>query len=241
MRLRTLRVKSGWAARLGLSLLCAHATAFLVSAPAMAAEAAAASAEPASCKLVRLSDIGWTDVTSTTAIFAHVLTDLGYEARITVLSLPVTYAAMKNKDIDVFLGNWMPSQAADRAPFVEDHSVEVIGPNLEGAKYTLAVPSYTYAAGIRDFADIQKFGDQLGRQIYGIEPGNDGNRHVLQMIKDDMFGLGSFKLIESSEQGMLAEVERAVRAKRLIVFLGWDPHPMNMRFDMRYLTGGDST
>ena len=57
------------------------------------------------------------------------------------------------------------------------------------------------------------------------------------MIKQNLFGLGSFKLIESSEQGMLAEVERAVHAHAPIVFLGWDPHPMNMRFDMRYLVG----
>jgi glycine betaine/proline transport system substrate-binding protein len=39
---------------------------------------------------------------------------------------------------------------------------------------------------------------------------------------------------------MLAEVERAYRAKRPIVFLGWQPHLMNQRFDMRYLSGGDS-
>src|SRR5262245_31137950 len=224
MRLRTLRVKSGWAARLGPALLCAQAAAFLVSPPAIAAEATAASTEPASCKLVRLSDIGWTDVTSTTAIFAHVLNDLGYDARITVLSLPVTYAAMKNKDIDIFLGNWMPSQDGERRAFVADKSVEVIGPNLSGAKYTLAVPSYTYDLGIKDFADIQKFAGPLGNAIYGIEPGNDGNRLVLSMISKNLFGLGSFKLVESSEQGMLAEVERAVKTKRPIVFLGWDPH-----------------
>jgi glycine betaine/proline transport system substrate-binding protein len=40
---------------------------------------------------------------------------------------------------------------------------------------------------------------------------------------------------------MLAEVERRVAAKRPIVFFGWEPHPMNTRFDMRYLTGGDSS
>ena len=50
-----------------------------------------------------------------------------------------------------------------------------------------------------------------------------------------------FKLIESSEQGMLAAVERAVRDKKPVVFLGWAPHPMNTHFDMRYLTGGDDT
>jgi glycine betaine/proline transport system substrate-binding protein len=241
MRLRTLRVKS-WATRVTVVLIAALAAMLALNDRAIAAEAAAATTtEPASCKVVRLSDIGWTDVTATTATFGRLLTDLGYDARITVLSLPVTYAAMKNKDIDVFLGNWMPSQAGDRKPFVDDKSVDVVGANLEGAKYTLAVPAYTYELGIKDFADIQKFGGELGHQIYGIEPGNDGNRLVLEMIKDNKFGLGSFKLVESSEQGMLAEVERAVKVKRPIVFLGWDPHPMNMRFDMKYLTGGDET
>ena len=39
---------------------------------------------------------------------------------------------------------------------------------------------------------------------------------------------------------MLAQVERAYRDKQPIVFLAWEPHPMNMRFDLNYLTGGDA-
>ncbi|HEY5101703.1 MAG TPA: choline ABC transporter permease subunit [Steroidobacteraceae bacterium] len=201
----------------------------------------AAAAESAACRVVRLSDIGWTDVTSTTALASVLVRELGYEPQVTVLSLPVTYASMKNKDIDIFLGNWMPSQEADRRAFVADGSVEVVGANLTGAKYTLAVPAYTYDAGLKDFADIQRFGDALNHSIYGIEPGNDGNRQILGILAHNQFNLGNFKLIESSEQGMLAEVERAIRAHAPIVFLGWDPHPMNMRFQMRYLTGGDAT
>ncbi len=54
----------------------------------------------------------------------------------------------------------------------------VVGANLEGAKYTLAVPDYTHAAGLQDFKDIQRFAADLNYSIYGIEPGNDGNRHV---------------------------------------------------------------
>jgi glycine betaine/proline transport system substrate-binding protein len=210
---------------------------------AAAADAGAADIrkpEALACRVVRLSDIGWADVTATTATLAHVLTGLGYEPRISVLALPVTYTAMQARDIDVFLGNWMPTQEANRAPYLADHSVEVVRANLTGAKYTLAVPAYTFEAGIHDFADIQRFAFQLNSSIYGIEPGNDGNRLLLTMIKDNAFGLGRFKLVESSEQGMLAEVERAVRGRRPIVFLGWDPHPMNMRFNMRYLSGGDA-
>ena len=188
---------------------------------------------------MRFSDVGWTDVTSTTALIAQLLRSIGYSPTVTVLSVPVTFASLQNNDLDVFLGNWMPAQAGDRGHYVEDGTVVVIGANLTGAKYTLAVPAYTYAAGLKDFKDIQRFGPELNDSIYGIEPGNDGNRHVLDMLKQNQFGLGGFKLIESSEQGMLAQVERSYHDKKPIVFLAWDPHPMNMRFDLKYLAGGD--
>ncbi len=195
--------------------------------------------DPISCQTVRFSDVGWTDVTATTALVAQLLRSIGYSPTVTVLSVPVTFASIQNNDIDVFLGNWMPAQEADRARYLADGSVVVIGPNLSGAKYTLAVPAYTYDAGLRDFKDIQRFAPALNDSIYGIEPGNDGNRHVLEMLKQNQFGLGGFKLVESSEQGMLAQVERAYRDKKPIVFLAWEPHPMNMRFDLKYLAGGD--
>ncbi len=208
--------------------------------PAPRASAAAQSAEPASCRTVRFSDVGWTDVTATTALAGRLLRDLGYTPSITVLSVPVTFASLRNKDIDVFLGNWMPAQEADRKPYEADGSVTVVGPNLLGAKYTLAVPAYAYEAGLKDFNDIQRFAPVLGNAIYGIEPGNDGNRLVLRMLKQNQFGLGDFKLIESSEQGELAQVDRAYRNKQPIVFLAWEPHPMNMRFELKYLAGGDA-
>lgn len=204
-----------------------------------AEQSGSGNSEAASCQTVRFSDVGWTDVTATTALVGELLRSIGYTPNITVLSVPVTFASLQNKDIDVFLGNWMPAQEADRKPYDADGSVVVIGPNLLGAKYTLAVPAYAYDAGLKDFNDIHRFAAALNNSIYGIEPGNDGNRLVLKMLKQDAFGLGDFKLVESSEQGELAQVERAYRSKQPIVFLAWEPHPMNMRFDLKYLNGGD--
>jgi glycine betaine/proline transport system substrate-binding protein len=196
-------------------------------------------AEPTSCKAPRFADVGWTDITATTAIATRILEGLGYSPVIQVLSVPITYSSMKNKNIDVFLGNWMPTMEADRKPYVEGKSVEVIGANLEGAKYTLAVPAYLYDEGLKSFSDIAAFAGKLAGRIYGLEPGNDGNRLIVDMINNDRFGLKKFEIVESSEQGMLAQVERAVRRKEPIVFLGWEPHPMNTKFDLKYLTGGD--
>jgi glycine betaine/proline transport system substrate-binding protein len=202
--------------------------------------AAAPPQEPESCRKVRIADIGWTAESVGTAVFARILSDLGYEPQVTVLSVPVTFAAMKNNDIDLFLGNWLPTQAPMLQPFLDDKSVELVHTNLKGAKYTLAVPDYLYAAGLRDFADINRFRKQLNGSIYGIEPGNDGNLLIIDMIEKNEFGLGGFKLVESSEQGMLAEVQRAVPEQRPIVFLAWAPHPMNTHFKIDYLTGGDA-
>ncbi|PLX38695.1 MAG: glycine/betaine ABC transporter substrate-binding protein [Hyphomicrobiales bacterium] len=199
----------------------------------------AQAAEPASCKAVRFSDVGWTDITATTAATSVVLEALGYEPEAKLLSVPVTYRSLKNGDIDIFLGNWMPTMENDIKPYREDGSVETLRVNLEGAKYTLAVPKYTYDAGLKDFADIAKFKDQLEGKIYGIEPGNDGNRLILDMIEKDMFGLKGFEVVESSEAGMLSQVARSVKKEEAVVFLGWEPHPMNANFEMAYLSGGD--
>ena len=60
------------------------------------------------------------------------------------------------------------------------------------------------------------------------------------MIDTNQYGLGGFKLVQSSEAGMLVTVDRAVRDKKWVVFLGWEPHPMNIQIKMNYLSGGDA-
>jgi glycine betaine/proline transport system substrate-binding protein len=214
-------------------VLTAGAMAALIAAPVLAAE-------PEACATVRFSDVGWSDITATTAVTTTILEALGYEPEIDVLAVPVTYESLARGDIDVFLGNWMPTMEAYIAPYREDGSVETVRANLEGAKYTLAVSKSLSDAGLKDFADIAEFADQLDSTIYGIEPGNDGNKLILDMIAQNAFGLGDFELKESSEQGMLAQAARAEKSGEGIVFLGWEPHPMNKNLDMVYLTGGDA-
>ncbi|NVK74239.1 MAG: glycine/betaine ABC transporter substrate-binding protein, partial [Oceanospirillaceae bacterium] len=139
----------------------------------------------------------------------------------------------------VFLGNWMPTMQADIEPYLKAGTVEDLGANLVGAKYTLAVSKDAYDAGVTDFSDIAKHRKEFSGRIYGIEPGNDGNRIIQDMIDTNAFGLGNFQLVESSEAGMLSQVSRNARRNKWIAFLGWAPHPMNANFKMEYLSGGD--
>ncbi|WP_068304868.1 choline ABC transporter substrate-binding protein [Pararhodobacter sp. CCB-MM2] len=193
----------------------------------------------ADCNTVRFSDVGWTDITATTAVATTILDALGYETETLVLSVPVTYTSMANGDIDVFLGNWMPTMEADIAPYREAGTVDTVRMNLSGAKYTLATNAAGAEMGITSFADIAAHRDALEGHIYGIEPGNDGNRLILDMIEANAFDLEGFDVVESSEQGMLAQVSRADRRDQPVVFLGWEPHPMNANHELTYLSGGD--
>jgi glycine betaine/proline transport system substrate-binding protein len=201
--------------------------------------ALAGSAFAEGCDKIVFSDVGWTDITATTAATTLVLEALGYETETKVLSVPVTYAGLAGDDIDVFLGNWMPTMEGDIASYRDAGTVDTVRTNLEGAKYTLATNEAGAALGITDFAGIAAQKDALDGKIYGIEPGNDGNRLILEMIEGGPFGLDKFEVVESSEQGMLAEVARASDAGKPIIFLGWEPHPMNANFKLTYLAGGD--
>ncbi|MFC0340191.1 choline ABC transporter substrate-binding protein [Paracoccus niistensis] len=214
-------------------------TTLLVAVAATLPALTAAAAEPDGCRTVRFSDVGWTDISATTGLATTVLEALGYETEVKVLSVPVTYSALSTDDVDVFLGYWHPSMAADLRPYAEAGTVDTVRTNLTGAKYTLATNKAGAEAGITDFASIATHRDALDGRIYGIEPGNDGNRLLLDMVAQDKFGLGTFEIVESSEQGMLAQVARADAEGEPIVFLGWEPHPMNARFQMTYLPGGD--
>ncbi len=203
--------------------------------------ALAGSAFAEGCDKVTFSDVGWTDITAITAATAMIVDALGYESEIKVLGVPVTYEGLASGDVDVFLGNWMPTMESNIAPYRDAKTVDTVRANLEGAKYTLATNAAGDALGIKDFADIAANAAALDGKIYGIEPGNDGNKLILDMIETDAFGMktAGIELVESSEQGMLAQVANEDQAQKPIIFLGWAPHPMNANFKMTYLTGGD--
>jgi glycine betaine/proline transport system substrate-binding protein len=201
---------------------------------------AAAAADPESCQTVRMSDPGWTDITSTNAILGVLLEGLGYEQNVDTLAVPVTFESLKNGELDAFLGNWMPAQTRFVEPLVQEQAIEVVGRNLDQIRFTLAVPKAVAEAGVKDFKDLAAHADKFDQKIYGIEPGAPANQNIQKMIDAGEFGLGDWEVVESSEQAMLSQVDRRTRSGDWIVFLAWEPHPMNTKFPLEYLSGGDA-
>ncbi len=195
-------------------------------------------ADDASCKTVRIGAVGWTDVVATTAVASELLQGLGYETKQTQASQQIIFAGIQKGQIDAFLGYWKPIMDDNIKPFLDAGAVKVAAePSLNDAVAVLAVPSYTADKGLKTLADIAKFKDELDGKIYGIEAGSGANTAIQKMIDSNQFGLGGFKLVESSEAGMLAAVGRAARNEKPVVFFGWKPHPMNLSMQITYLTG----
>jgi glycine betaine/proline transport system substrate-binding protein len=216
-------------------------TAPALAAAALVAASMAQAADAPNCETIRLSDPGWTDITSTNAIASTLLTALGYAPDVKTLSVPIGYEAMKKGEIDVFLGNWMPAQQPFRDDLDSAKAAEVLVQNLEGAKFTLAVPTAAATElGIKDFADLAAHADAFDEKIYGIETGAPANQNLQKMIDANDFGLGDWTLVDSGEQAMLAQVTRAEKGGDAIVFLAWAPHPMNTAHELTYLSGGDA-
>ncbi|WP_025130037.1 choline ABC transporter substrate-binding protein [Pseudomonas sp. PH1b] len=210
--------------------LCAAA---LVSSPTWAAE-------PASCKNLRMGVVNWTDVIATSAMADVLLSGLGYDSKQTSAVQQIIFAGIRDKRLDIFLGYWKPAMDPNIAPFLAAGQVRVMErPSLADAQATLAVPDYVAQAGLKTFADIARFKEQLGGKLYGIEPGSGANTTIKTLIDTNRFGLKGFKLIESGEAGMLAAVQRAINRKEFVVFVGWTPHPMNINLRINYLTGSE--
>jgi glycine betaine/proline transport system substrate-binding protein len=168
-----------------------------------------------------MADPGSTDITATNAVAGVLLNALGYEQKVETIAVPIIFQGLKAKQIDVFLGNWMLVQSTYLDPLVAEGTVEVIRPNLENAKFTLAGPSYVAGTGVRTFADLARFLDRFEKTIYGIEPGAPANQNIQCMLDKRDFGLDGWTLVASSEQGMLTQVMRRARRKDWIVLLAW--------------------
>jgi glycine betaine/proline transport system substrate-binding protein len=205
----------------------------------MALSSLAVQADEQSCSTVKMADPGWSDIAATNAITSFLLDGMGYKPKIDTLAVPIAYGGLKDGKLDVFLGNWMPAQQGFYDKFVKTGDVTQLAKNLDGTEFTLAVPDYVYNAGVHNFADLNKFADRFEKKVYGIGSGAPANLSIQEIIKKNEFDLGDWKLVESSEQAMLAEVQRNIKRDKYVVFLGWTPHPMNVQIKMHYLKGGE--
>ena len=218
-----------------IAYLCTAAALALAAVPATGQ----AAADGKACDTVRLEQVNWTGVTAKTETLQWVLDTLGYDTDLVTASVPIMFNSLAEDERDVFLGLWLPTQKSMIKEYVTEGDIDIVARNLDGAKYTLAVPQFVYEQGVTSFSDLDRYKEKFKGRILGIESGNDGNKIIKSIIGDDAYGLGDWQLMPSSEAGMLTQVKKNTEDKDWSVFLGWEPHPMNINMDIRYLSGGE--
>ncbi|MEG6558987.1 glycine betaine ABC transporter substrate-binding protein, partial [Pseudomonas aeruginosa] len=78
--------------------------------------------------------------------------------------------------VDAFLGGWMPAHQDYHVKFVASGEVERLDRNLDGTRFTLAVPRYVCDAGVHRFEDLASQGQRFNRNLYGIGSGAPANQ-----------------------------------------------------------------
>jgi glycine betaine/proline transport system substrate-binding protein len=179
--------------------------------------------------------VQWPGVTIKTHVAAKIGEYLGYETEMTSGSQAIVFKGMDTGDLDVFLGNWLPTMKMHFDKYEEKGAVHNVRVNLFDVVYRTAVPEYVYEAGVKSLADLNEYADKFNSKIYGIEPGNEGNIIIQNAIKNNNYNLEDWSLQASSTAGMLTSVKRAINNEEWIAFNGWKPHYMNVMFDLRYL------
>ncbi|MDT9595089.1 glycine betaine ABC transporter substrate-binding protein [Nocardioides zeae] len=173
----------------------------------------------------------WTDGLSTAYLWQHVLEEEGYDVEIQELAdAAPLYAGLANGDVDVFPSAWPEVTHADYMDQYED-DLEDIGTYYGNAKLTFAVPTYS---DITSIAELPDYVDELGGQIYGIEPGAGLTRTTKESVIPT-YGLEDFTLVESSTAAMLAELQSATDAEEPIVVTLWKPFWANSAFPVKDL------
>lgn len=184
---------------------------------------------------ISLATAPWPGATVKTEITSQLLQRLGYDTKVTEASTAISLEGMTSGDVDINMALWRPSQSDMLDPRLESGEVVEIVENIQGARYRLAVPGHVWDAGVHSMADLNDYAEQFDYSIYGIEPGNIGNEISQKAIDENIYGLSDWKVVASSVTGMLTQLKANNNADRWTVFAAWEPHWMNVVYDVRYL------
>ncbi|MCK0713835.1 ABC transporter substrate-binding protein [Chromohalobacter sarecensis] len=190
---------------------------------------------------VRFGVPPWPGVTVKSEVASQLLDAMGYRTEQNELAVGVILNGLTSDDIDVYLGGWYPIEQEMIEPLVDDDKVVKLTENIDDANSGLVVPEYVHEAGVESVADLAQYRERFDGEIQGIEAGTGINDAVLAAIDDDKVGLGDWDLRESSTSAMLAYADQRIANREWVTFVGWEPHWMNVSYDLYYLKDDDDS
>lgn len=213
---------------------------FLVAMAAVAAVALTAGTADAQGKKVKLAYVEWSDAVVATNILKLTLEKKGYEVTMTPLAAAAMWQAVATDQADAMVAAWLPATHASYYERLKGQ-VDLIGPNVTGAKIGWAVPK---ASELNSIEDLKTKGGLVNNKIIGIDPGAGLMKASDKAIQT--YGL-PVRLIDGTDATMTAALKDAMDKKQNIVVTTWTPHWMFGRWELKYLEdpkgvfGGEET
>ncbi len=178
---------------------------------------------------VRLVYVVWSDAIGATKILTAALEQAGYKVTLTPVSAAAMWEAVATNDADAMVAGWLPTTHAAYYAKLKNQ-VDLIGPNLTGARLGWATPDYV---PLKSIADLKTQGKLVGNKVIGIDPGAGLMRASEKAIK--MYDLTNITLVDGSDATMVAALKDAITRKKDIVVTSWTPHWMWAAFKLKYL------
>lgn len=98
---------------------------------------------------ITLSYVAWDSEIASTNVVAKALESIGYKVKLVQLDAGPMFTAVAEGNADATVSGWLPLTHKDYLDKYGD-KMDRLGPNLEGAKTGLVVPSYVEADSIED-------------------------------------------------------------------------------------------
>lgn len=184
---------------------------------------------------VKLVYVEWARATAITYVAESLLEEQGYNVIVNPVANAAMWTAVGDGSADAFLCAWLPTTHGDLKAKVKDQ-IEDLGPNYEGAKLGLVVPSYVT---INSISELANNAEKFDNKIIGIDPGAGMMKSTEEAVKNNTSGLGALKLQEGSGATMTAALGNAIKEKKWIVVTGWKPHWKFGRWDLKILEDPD--
>ncbi|WP_251713037.1 ABC transporter permease/substrate binding protein [Lactococcus ileimucosae] len=178
-------------------------------------------------KKVELVYMNWDSEVAAINVLSQAMEQHGFDVKKTALDNTVAWQTVANGQADGMVSAWLPNTHETQWKKFSK-SVELLGPNLKGAKVGLVIPSYMKANSIEDLKD------QADKSIIGIEPGA-GVMAATEKTLKDYDNLKDWNLVPSSAGAMTVALGEAIKQHKDIVITGWSPHWMFNKYDLKYL------
>lgn len=179
-------------------------------------------------KQVRIAYVEWSDAVVATNILKQVLEEKGFEVKAIPLAAAAMWQAVATGDADASVAAWLPLTQAAYYEKLKNR-LELIGPNVTGARIGWAVPAYSKLNSIED---LKTQSAEVEGKVIGIDPGAGVMKTSEAAIK--AYGL-PVKLVDGSDATMTSALKDAIRQKKDIVVTAWTPHWMFARYELKYL------